>query len=97
MERWSEMGRYSGSGYSMSIIPDETPQGVIDGVNATFTIATIPNPTTSLALFKNGQLLIQGVAYTLVGNTITVATPYIPQPATSNSIGDYLRAWYQIS
>ena len=95
MEPWNPLGRYAGVGYQMTIINDELPTGTIDGVNATFTIAAIPNPTSSLALYKNGILMIQGIAYTLNGNVITINSGYIPQPAPSGGVADTLKAWYQ--
>jgi len=60
-----------GGGY---FIYNETPSGTIDGVNATFTLSKTPNPTASLTLTLNGQVLIQGSDYTLSGDTITMTT-----------------------
>lgn len=51
---------------------DETPGGTINGSNATFTLASAPNPAASLQLFQNGILAIQGTDYTLSGATITM-------------------------
>jgi len=50
----------------------ETPSGVINGSNTTFTLANPPSPSFSLLLFLNKVLQIQGTDYTLAGNTITM-------------------------
>jgi hypothetical protein len=71
-------------------VDNETPVGDIDGVNATFTLAYTPSPSTSLMLYKNGQLLLPTTAFTLVGKTITITAAYIP------STGDVLRASYRM-
>lgn len=72
-------------------INDETPGGTQNGSNATFTLAQVPNPTTSLLLQKNGQNLIAGLGFTLSGQTITINSPFIPNAT------DSLNAWYQVS
>lgn len=76
----------------------ETPAGTIDGVNASFTLAAVPNPTSSVILTKNGQILYNGVGYTLNGASITYQSGYIPNPsAGTGDPGDLIRAWYQIT
>ena len=60
-----------GGGY---FVYNETPSGTINGVNDTFTLAHAPNPSSSLTLTLNGQVLIQGSDYTLSGSTITMTT-----------------------
>jgi hypothetical protein len=72
-------------------IDNETPDGTKDGTNPIFTLAQVPNPTASLILSRNGQILFQGNDYNLNGRTITYETGQIPQPSDSE------RAWYQIS
>lgn len=69
----------------------ETPGGAMDGSNANFTLANTPNPASSLALFRNGLLLAQGLDYTLSGNAISFQTADIPQP------GDIVQASYRVS
>ena len=69
----------------------EVPGGVIDGVNATFTLANTPNPATSLVLFRNGVVQQPGVDYTLNGSTVQFMAGAIPQP------GDTLTAWYRLA
>ena len=72
----------------------EVPAGVINGTdgsdgNATFTLLNIPNPPGALPLFKDGQRVTQGVAYTLAGNTITYLAPYIPIAGASHVVDSY--------
>lgn len=59
---------------------NETPTGSIDGSNSTFTLAYIPNPSSSLVLILQGQLQVQGSSdqYTLSGNTITFNADSVP-------------------
>jgi len=68
-----------------TFVDDEVPSGVIDGSNATFTLANVPNPQTSLNLFKNGQRMTEGIGYLLSGNTITYLMLYVPQPSPGGS------------
>jgi hypothetical protein len=92
--RWIFHGGQSGV---VTWINNELPSGTIDGTNAVFNLANVPNPSSSVLLMKNGQCLFSGVGYTLNGQTITFQTGYIPQPASgSDVVGDLLRAWYQI-
>jgi hypothetical protein len=81
---------FHGGGSSTMWISNETPSGNVDGSNYTFTLQGVPNPTSSLILQVNGQTLFQNVAYTLSGQTVTIAGEYIPQT------GDYIRCWYQV-
>jgi hypothetical protein len=67
----------------------EAPVGVIDGVNAVFTLANAPTPANSLQLFRNGQKLVAGVGYALAGKTITMQSSQIP------TAGDTLEATYR--
>ena len=66
----------------------EVPSGAIDGTNATFTLSKTPAPAASHRLYKNGIRLIQGVAYSITGDTITYASGFLPQPATSDYPAD---------
>lgn len=72
-------------------VDNEVPLGTINGVNANFTIAQLPNPVSSLLLTRNGQIQVIGEAYTLAGTVITFNTNFIPQN------NDVLRAWYRIT
>ncbi len=64
-------------------VDNETPVGVIDGSNTTFTLTNVPGPAASLALFRNGVLQQNGLDYTLSGNVVTFALAAIPQPNDS--------------
>jgi hypothetical protein len=76
---------------STTFIDAEVPAGTISGTNAAFTLANVPNPPASLALFRNGLLLTEGGDYTLSSNAITFLTGAFPQP------GDVLAAFYRLS
>jgi hypothetical protein len=76
---------------STTFIDGEVPAGAINGTNAAFTLANVPNPPTSLALFRNGLLLTQGGDYTLSSNAITFQTGAVPQ------LADVLLASYRLS
>ncbi|HET8548800.1 MAG TPA: hypothetical protein VFL57_12375 [Bryobacteraceae bacterium] len=62
-------------------VDGETPGGVIDGANVTFTLASVPAPASSLLLFRNGLLLRPGLDYSLSAQTITLNTASAPAPA----------------
>ncbi|HYZ84064.1 MAG TPA: hypothetical protein VE621_06660 [Bryobacteraceae bacterium] len=76
-------------GQSIQFVDRETPSGVVDGANATLTLANAPSPAVSLQLFRNGVLLRQDIDYTLSGNTITFMSDATPQT------GDILQAYYR--
>ncbi len=67
------------------------PGGAVNGSNASFTLANAPNPSSSLALYRNGLLLERGLDYTVSGSTISFQSTDIPQP------GDTLQASYRVS
>lgn len=93
--RWIFHGGASGN---VTLVSNETPLGTIDGINATFTLAQVPNPSSSLLLMKNGQVLFAGTGFTLNGQTVTFSSGYIPQPpSSSDPLGDLLRAWYWLN
>jgi hypothetical protein len=57
----------------------ETPGGLVDGSNTTFTLANPPSGS-SLLLFRNGMYMKAGLDYTLAGSTITFNAGAQPQP-----------------
>jgi hypothetical protein len=59
----------------------------MNGTNKNFTLQAAPQPPQSLELFRNGQLLINGTDYTLVGNSLTLAVA----PAAVDSLVAYYR------
>lgn len=82
------MGKSSGSVVNKSVVAggntwyEETPTGVINGSNVTYTLSNTPN-SNSLSLYINRQLLISGgVDYSITGSTITM-TNAIPSSFSS--------------
>jgi hypothetical protein len=69
----------------------QTPSGIVDGSNLTFQLASAPSPSTSLAFYRNGLALQEGIDFTLSGNAISFVTGNAPQP------GDVLQAFYRIA
>lgn len=65
----------------------QTVSGAINGSNTVFTLPSAP-ASTSLQLFKNGMLQLEGIGndYTLSNNTVTMTT--------APSIGDVLVAYF---
>jgi len=78
-------------GQSSAFIDGDTPAGVVDGSNSTFTLSAVPNPPASLAVYRNGLLMKVGSDYTATGQTLQFATGAAPQP------GDTLLATYRVS
>ena len=81
----------SGGGNAPGYIDNEVPGGLVDGANAAFSLANPPNPTASLALYRNGMLMKSGFDYTLAGNIVQFVTAATPQP------GDTLLASYRLA
>lgn len=54
----------------------ETPSGAVDGTNKVFTLSIIPPSFVIVAL--NGTVQMEGISYTISGNTITFETAYTP-------------------
>lgn len=63
----------------INFVDMETPSGLDTGVNANFTLANVPNPTSSLALYRNGLRMQAGADYSLNGSTITFLSGQLPQ------------------
>lgn len=78
-----------GAGATVVFVDGETPAGALDGVNSGFTLAGTPNPSASLALFRNGLLQKAGADYSLAGANIQFLPSALPQP------GDNLLANYR--
>lgn len=74
---------------SIGFVDFETPSGVTDGANVTFTLSQTPAPARSLLLFRNGLLQTPLVDFTLTGNTVRFMTVTAPQS------GDVLTASYR--
>jgi hypothetical protein len=67
----------------------ETPGGVVDGANASFSLEHAPSPDISLLLFRNGILQKRGSDYSMTGSAITFLSGAIPQQ------GDVVLASYR--
>ena len=76
-----------GGGGGVAFVDAETPAGAVDGSNATFTLAAIPQPMLSLKLYRNGLLQRANVDYTIAGGVLTMYP--VPQP------GDVLASYYR--
>lgn len=75
---------------SGTFVDGETPGGLVNGLNGTFTLANAPSPSTSLSLYRNGLLQQQGGDYTISNSTITFLGSAAPQSA------DVLAAFYRM-
>jgi hypothetical protein len=82
-------GPCGSGGSSVVFVDEETPGGVVDGANVTFTVASAPSPASSLHLFRNGILQKVGFDYTLSGSTVSFVSAAVPQA------GDTLLASYR--
>jgi hypothetical protein len=76
-------------GSTFNFVDGESPGGVVDGSNLTFTLANAPLPPTSLHLFRNGLMQKLGFDYTFSGVTVVFVTIATPQP------GDTILAEYR--
>src|SRR5271157_3423760 len=78
-------------GVQPSFVDGDSPAGMVDGSNTSFTLSAVPNPASSLAVFRNGVLQKTGQDYTLTGGTIQFVAATAPQP------GDTLLAGYRLT
>ncbi len=81
----------SGTTTNAAFVDAETPAGVVNGSNSSFTLAQTPAPSTSLNLYRNGLIQLSGLDFTLVGTAITFSSGSIPQT------GDILQAYYRMA
>ncbi len=77
-------------GSQPSFVDGDSPAGIVDGSNTSFTLSALPNPATSLAVYRNGilQKIVQD--YTLTASTVQFVAA-APQP------GDTLLASYRLT
>jgi hypothetical protein len=59
-------------------VDNETPHGVIDGVNTLFFLSYSPNPPTSLHVYRNGLHLQPRVEYIVIENRLRFV-PHLTQ------------------
>jgi hypothetical protein len=76
---------------NVGFVDAEAPVGLINGTNATFTLANLPSAGTAVSVYRNGVHLDSGVDYTITGPTITFLSGQIPQ------LGDIVLAYYRIN
>jgi hypothetical protein len=74
-----------------SFMDGDSPAGMVDGSNTSFTLSALPNPATSLAVYRNGVLQKVVQDYTLTNSTIQFVVASTPQP------GDTLLASYRLT
>jgi hypothetical protein len=84
--------RVAGTSVTPAFLDGVIPVGAINGSNMTFNLMSAPLPALSLRLYKNGDLMLQGVDYTLSGTTITFTSISVT-PLT----GDSLAAFYRVT
>lgn len=82
----------TGTSGQSSFVDNQIPSGTIDGVNLTFNLASVPNPASSLRLYRNGIMLMRGMDYTLSGSTITFLNT-----STTPGSGDSLVSFYRLT
>jgi len=82
-------GGEGGGGIFPTYVDNETPAGLINGLNLTFTLNYPPSPASSLQLYRNGMRLVVNSDFTLSGQTITFFLSAVPQA------GDALTAQYR--
>jgi len=78
-------------GVQPSFVDGDSPAGIVDGANTSFTLSALPNPVSSLAVFRNGVLQKTGQDYTFTGSAIQFVAAAAPQP------GDTLLAGYRLT
>jgi len=73
-----------------SFVDGDSPAGIVDGANTTFTLSAVPNPASSLAVYRNGILQKAVQDFTATGNVVSFVVADAPQP------GDTLLASYRL-
>jgi hypothetical protein len=84
-------GVSSGTSVGASFVDGETPSGIANGANLTFSLNQAPSPAASLSLYRNGIMLRQGLDFTLSGNSVGFVAGAVPQA------GDVLMAFYRVA
>ena len=78
-------------GSQPSFVDGDSPAGIVDGSNTSFTLSAVPVPASSLAVYVNGMLQKLVQDYTLTGSTLQFVPAAAPQPA------DTLLASYRLT
>jgi hypothetical protein len=78
-------------GAQPGFVDGDSLTGIVDGANTNFALSAVPQPASSLALYRNGVLLKTGQDYTANGNAVQFVAAAAPQP------GDTLLAGYRLA
>ena len=78
-------------GTQPSFVDSDSPAGLVDGANTTFTLSGVPSPAASLTVYRNGMLQKVGQDFTLSGNQIQFVAAAAPQA------GDTLVASFRLT
>jgi len=78
-------------GTQPSFVDGDSPAGIVDGSNTSFTLSAVPDPASSLAVYRNGVLQKVVQDYTFASGTLQFAAASTPQP------GDTLLASYRLT
>jgi hypothetical protein len=84
-------GSGSSGGTTATFTDGESPAGIVDGANTSFTLSQAPAPTNSLALYRNGIMQKPGQDFSVTGSTVAFVSANTPQP------GDTLLASYRLA
>ena len=74
-----------------SFVDGDTLAGLVDGSNTSFSLTAMPDPPTSLAVYRNGLLQKIVQDYTVAGRTVQFVAANAPAP------GDTLLASYRLT
>ncbi|MEI9814464.1 MAG: hypothetical protein WDO18_18280 [Acidobacteriota bacterium] len=78
-----------GGGVSGAFADTEIPTGVINSNNTVFLLAHVPDPVSSLTVFRNGLRMMASIDYVVSGSVVTFFIASTPQT------GDFLVANYR--
>lgn len=81
----------SGGGTAGLFSDSEVPSGTVNGSNTVFLLTHVPDPESSLHLFRNGLLMRSGADFSLGASTVTFFVAATPQT------GDLLTASYRFA
>jgi hypothetical protein len=78
-------------GSAPAFVDGDSPAGIVDGANTVFSLSSMPDPISSLAVYRNGLLQKPGQDFNLNGRNLQFVALAVPQP------GDTLLASYRLS
>lgn len=77
----------NGGGGLSPVFHDNITPTSVGGSTTLFSVAVAPNPASSMQLFRDGILQVQGIHYTIAGNQFTLTVAKHPD--------EVLRAFYR--